>query len=522
MKRFIHLFLFAGLACLLPAADPAWQFPRSSPEAQGISSAALGEFIATLDQKVETMNSLMVVRHGHVVAEGWWTPYAAAEPHVLYSLSKSFTSTAVGLAQAEGRLSIDDPVLKFFPDEAPVNPSENLKAMRIHDLLRMSTGHHADDIDPFPFVSTEDLVKRFLSRPVTDKPGTHFFYNSAATYMLSAIVRKATGQTVLDYLGPRLFEPLGITGPTWETSAQGNSFGAFGLSLHTEDIARFGQLYLQKGEWRGHRLLPADWVAAATSRQTANGSAPDSDWDQGYGYQFWQCRHGFYRADGAFGQYCIVMPQYDTVIVITSATRDMGGVMSLIWTRFLPELRPAPLPADAGAQARLATQLAGLALREPSGTASSPLVAKFAGRRYIFAANDAGLESLSLENSGDSHVTLNLRLHGSDQQLSCGFGAWIRGSFAAGSGSAQPLAASLRYVREPVRAFAADADDAEPFAAAGAWTTDDTYTLKLCQYRSVVVQTISLKFSGDEVRVDTDQNVGFEKVKSPTLIGRAQ
>ena len=139
--------------------------------------------------------------------------------------------------------------------------------------------------------------------------------------MLSAIVQKATGKTVLDYLRPRLFEPLGIENPTWETSPQGISLGGYGLSIRTEDIARFGQLYLQKGKWQGKQLVPAAWVEAATARQTSNGSNPKSDWDQGYGYQFWRCRHGAYRGDGAFGQFCIVMPEQDAVVAITSGTR---------------------------------------------------------------------------------------------------------------------------------------------------------------------------------------------------------
>jgi len=502
MKRII---LFALAVCVgifgsAAAADPT-ALPRSAPEAQGISSAGLDAFVAALDQKADGVHSVMVVRHGQVVAEGWWTPYAAAEPHVLFSLSKSFTSTAVGLAQAEGKLSIYDPVLKFFPGDAPAQPSENLKAMRIHDLLRMSTGHHADDIDPFPFGTDENLVKHFLSKPVTDKPGTHFFYNTAATYMLSAIVQKVTGQTVLDYLRPRLFEPLGIENPTWSASAQGISFGGFGLSIRTEDIARFGQLYLQKGEWRGQRLVPAEWVEAATSRQTANGGSPDSDWDQGYGYQFWRCRHGFYRGDGAFGQYCIVMPQYDTVVAITSGTRDMGAIMNLVWDRLLPELRAAPLPADSAAQAKLADHLAKLAVPVQAGAATSPLAAKVTGRTYAFAANDAGLEACSLEVASDGRTTCHLRLHGADHEFPCGYGSWTKGSFAADPSPFGPSG---------------------PEAASGAWTADDTYTFKLCRYRTPFIVTYRLKFSGNDVTVETEQNVGFGPNQAPPLTGHAK
>lgn len=196
-------------------------------------------------------------------------------------------------------------------------------------------------------------MKRFLALPVAHKPGTFFVYNTPASYMLSAIVRKVTGQTVLDYLRPRLFDPLGIQEPAWEASKQGISMGGFGLSVRTEDIARFGQLYLQNGKWQGKPLVPAEWVADATSRHVSNGSSPTSDWEQGYGYQFWRARYGFYRGDGAHGQFCLVLPQHDTVIAITSGTRDMASVMNLVWDRLVPALQAAPLPEDAAANRQL-------------------------------------------------------------------------------------------------------------------------------------------------------------------------
>ena len=314
------------------------------------------------------MHSFMLLRHGHVVAEGWWSPYDAEAPHSLYSLSKSFTSTAVGLAIAEGKLSLDDEVLKFFPEDAPAEPSNNLKAMRVSDLLRMSTGQQTEP----PRTPDQPWTKTFLAHPVPFKPGTHFLYNTSATYMLSAIVQKATGQTVLDYLRPRLFEPLGIEHPTWETSPQGISAGGYGLSIRTEDIARFGQLYLQKGKWQGKQLVPEAWVEAATSRQTSNGSNPNSDWDQGYGYQFWRCRHGAYRGDGAFGQYCIVLPEQDAVIAITSGVKDMQA-------RPEPGLGQAAAGHEVVAAARRRRghdrssrqTLKGLSLRPPEGSGSA-------------------------------------------------------------------------------------------------------------------------------------------------------
>src|SRR5262245_27028568 len=285
------------------ASAPGAELPRSNPEAQGVSSAALLSFIEAADKSIDSLHSFMLLRHGQVIAEGWWSPYQAQSPHSMFSLSKSFTSTAVGLAIAEGKFSLDDEVLKFFPEDAPVESVANLKAMRVRDLLRMNTGNENEPPRP----RDQSWKKAFLNHPVRFKPGTHFLYNTQATYMLAAIVEKTTGMPLLDYLSPRLFEPLGIQNPTWEKSPEGITAGGFGLSIRTEDIARFGQLYLQKGKWRGKQLVPLAWVEGATSYQTSNGSNPRSDWDQGYGYQFWRCRNGAYRGDGAFGQYCIVL-----------------------------------------------------------------------------------------------------------------------------------------------------------------------------------------------------------------------
>jgi CubicO group peptidase (beta-lactamase class C family) len=259
--------------------------PRSTPEAQGISSQAVREFVEAAD-KINTLHSFMIVRHGQVIAEGWWKPEAADKPHVLASLTKSFNATAVGLAIEDGKLSLDDPVLKFFPADAPADPSDNLKAMKVRDLLTMSCGH---DSEPRS-VGGAPSVKQFLAHPVVHKPGTHFQYNSMGSYTLSAVVTKVTGKTTLEFLKPRLFEPLGIDSPQWASSPEGNSIGGSGLKLCTEDIAKFGQLYLQKGKWKGKQLIPEKWIEQATSKQVPNEQESHAkigiDWQQGYGFQF--------------------------------------------------------------------------------------------------------------------------------------------------------------------------------------------------------------------------------------------
>ena len=357
--RTFFLTLLATLAVSsvhgrLNAQDKA--LPRSSPESQGISSTGILEFVDAATSQITSLHSFMLVRHGQVVTEAWWEPESANKPHVLWSLSKSFTSTAVGLAVAEGKLSIDDPVLKFFPDQAPAEPSANLKAMRVRDLLTMSTGHQ----DEVNLRNEKDWTRAFLAQSVPHKPGTHFKYNTPATYMQSAIVQKVTGQTVLDYLKPRLFEPLGIESPKWDSSPEGISLGGYGLFLRTEDIARFGQLYLQKGQWQGKQLVPAEWIEQATSKQVSNGSDPSRDWDQGYGFQFWRCRHDAYRGDGRDGQFCIVLPKLDAVIAITANTGDMQAELNVVWDKLLPAFSDKPLAENPAGVAKLKESIAKL------------------------------------------------------------------------------------------------------------------------------------------------------------------
>ena len=255
--RFSVALLIVLLIIVTSPIMAQMDLPRSTPEQQGVSSGELLAFIEDADSSIDTMNSFMLVRHGHVVAEAWWAPYDAEMPQVLYSLSKSFTSTAVGLAINEGKLNINDEVLKFFPEDVPAEPSANLKAMRVRDLLRMTTGHQTEPPtwrdEPDSPLKGATWTKKFYSHPVNFKPGTLFVYNTPATYMQSAIVQKVSGMTVRDYLVPRRFEPLGIKTPIWFASPEGISAGGFGLNLRTEDLAKFGQLYLQKGECVTHR-----------------------------------------------------------------------------------------------------------------------------------------------------------------------------------------------------------------------------------------------------------------------------
>ncbi len=497
-------------ACLLlatvlthaPSAEAREPLARSTPEAEGVDSARLLGFVEALEKRINAVHSIMLVRHGKVVAEGWWSPYAAADPHIMYSVTKSFTSTAVGFAAEEGLLSLNDLILAHFPELLPENPAEHMKNMRIRDLLRMSTGHQND---PSPTVKGRKdgaWIKAFLESPVENKPGTHFLYNSAGSYVLGAIVQKVSGKTLEEYLRPRLFEPLGIEPPYWSKSPEGVNLGDGGIMLRTEDLAKFGLLYSQKGTWRSKRLLTEEWTEAATSLQTASGGNPDSNWDHGYGYQFWRNKVTGYRADGAFGQFSFVLPKYDVVLAITSGTSDMHGVMDTVWEHLLPALAARALPANPAAHKKLSSKLAALALPIQDGKPSSPRAAEVSGKTYRFDDNELGIRTASVDFSGERAQITFVDADGS-HPIACGLGRWVRGRtrYQKGIGN-------LPGIEE------------QGIAASCGWADDLTFTAKLCFHETPYTLTQRFKFDGNTLAIETEHNLRWGETQRPRIVGK--
>lgn len=464
------------------------RLPRATPESQGVDSAAIARWLRAADAQIRLHHSFLLLRHGQVIAEGSWQPYDPAAPHVLFSLSKSFTSSAVGMAVAEGLLSVDDPVIRFFPESLPADVSENLAAMRVHHLLSMTTGHDFDTTWEMVQAPDGDWARKFLSFPVAREPGSFFLYNTGATYMLSAIVQRLTGQKLIDYLGPRLFAPLGMEGMGWMEDPRGVNTGGWGMSARVEDIARFGQLYLQRGEWRGQQLIDAGWVEQATRKQTYSGeegNAGVSDWEQGYGYQFWRCHHNAYRGDGAFGQYCVVIPEHDVVVAITSGLGDMQEPLNLIWEHLLPAFGSAPLPENPAAQAALADLVGGLVAPLPAREISSPLEDALDGKVFTLAPHPAGVEALGFAFAPD-YCTLTVRKDGIDYPIELGRGAWRPGTTGATAAffPGTPMMNAGTFPQE---------------SAAAAWSTPDTLLLDVRHYSLPLHYTLSCQFAGDSV-----------------------
>ena len=501
----------AGFACVAMApgyyaAASNGTLLRSTPEQQGVSSSGLNSFLDEVAKSKIEFHSIMVVRHGHVIAEGWWAPYKSSLRHTLYSLSKSFTSTAVGLAVKEGLLNIEDSVISFFPSDVAQDANAKLTAMKVRHLLTMSTGHVKDTIQPMR-IGQDSWVKTFFSQPVERDPGTFFLYNTGATYILSAILQKITGQTLMQYLRPRLFDPLGIEGEDWETDPLGINTGGYGLRVRTEDIAKFGQLYLQKGQWKGTQILTPEWIQQATSSQIVSSSSnptrptEEDDWAQGYGFQFWRCRPGGFRADGAFGQFSIIMPEYDTVIAITGESFSMQKSMDLVWSYLLPAIdrTKTKLPADSKSHAGLKERLGSLQLEPSKQIPTSPLVTLISGKEFTLQPNEFQAQKIQL-NFKDGTCVFVVNNGKNNHEITCGINKWVEQRNEK-KGTPFPVAGRMDV----------------PTAIAGSvtWIDDKTLLMTLRLIESCHTNGITFIFDDNNVTVKFHSSISQGNPKFP-------
>ena len=406
----------------------------ATPESQGVPSEAILKFIDGCEKTFDAgdlgaMHGFVIVRHGKVIAEGSWKPFDTLnETHMLYSHSKSFTSSAIGLLADRGKIDLDERIVDIFSNEVPAKVSENLAQLRVRDLLTMNVGkkdHLLRD--------GGDWVKEFLSKDFFRKPGTGFKYDSDATYMLAAIVEKKSGMKMMDYLQKNMFDQIGIT-KAWTTySPQGIPCGGWGMNMTTRELARFGQLYLNRGDWDGKRVLSSDWVSLATTRQTWSGwqnvgvkaLGEGTDWEQGYGFQFWRCRHGAYRADGAGGQYTVVIPEKDMVVSAHAGLGDFPKELDLIWDNLLPVLKDAPLAENPSAQKKLADRLAKLAIKPVEFARARKWTTPF---EFSLRENSRGFKSVRFDPKDGGGCICTLVTRAGEQKFPAGTGEWQEGS----------------------------------------------------------------------------------------------
>lgn len=294
--------------------------------------------------KMQNLHVLSVVvrRDGDVIAEH---DFEEAKPTLLWSVSKTFTSMGVGIAEGEGYFRLNDKIADYFTEDI-TEVNDNLRKMTIHDLLCMGTGHAKCPVEEAMAANRplDDISKLFFEEPVVFQPGKHFVYNNAATYMLSKLISITTKKSLKEYLMPRIFEPLGIAEPRWDSDPKGITFGLSGLYITARELSKFGQLLLNKGEWNGKQLIPSDYIERATKPQIDtskfNKFFATADHKQGYGYQIWINTYpNSYRMDGLFGQYVVMLPDKNAVVTyVSDEPSNMTGVLELTWKTLVDKL----------------------------------------------------------------------------------------------------------------------------------------------------------------------------------------
>ena len=395
----LMLLIFGSVITMNLEGQITNKLPRSTPESEGVSSAGIIDFINAVDTGRQEIHSFMFIRHGKVIAEGWWNPYGPDYRHVMYSASKTFTATGIGLAVSENRLKLSDKVISFFPYSLPDSIGNYMKDLTVQNLLTMSVGQV-----PAPMGAglNDDWIRSFISQEPVHKPGTVFLYNNMATFMLSAIVQQVTGQTLFDYLKPRIFDPLAIRGIDWDMNPQGINLGMIGLRLRTEDMARFGQLLLQNGKWNGKQLIPAKWVEEATSFKISSSDPSNkmpkdkNDWAQGYCYQMWRGRNNTVRLDGMAGQFVVLIPDKDAIIVFTANAKNTQEELNLAHDYLIPAIKSEKaIAANPASYAELLKKQAGLKIKDDdSKVITSNVTGKISGKEFLLGDNDFGIQSV--------------------------------------------------------------------------------------------------------------------------------
>lgn len=471
------------------------EFPRVTPEEVGIPSAAIAGFVDALENSATQMHGLMIMRHGKICTEGWWQPYAPGKCHTCHSLTKTYMGTAIGIAVREGLLRLDDLLVDIFPE---YRDGSTLSNVTVHHLLCMGSG-----VTTMPPAS-EEWIRDFFLQPQVYAPNTAYFYNSAGSTLLGFIVQRVSGEPVYQYLKPRLFDKIGIDAQVSFPTESEPRFDMWGhrMQATTEDNLRLMKLYLDGGVVNGQRILDEEYVRLATSVQNESatesiGNPAATDNFLGYGYQMWMCKYpGAYRADGAGGQFAVVVPDLDMIISITESAAGAKGAqqtLDCIWTELLPYVTQDALPENSGQAARLQRKMRSLAIAAPRYAPYSPAAAQVSGRVYKLCRGHFDLymrECMADDLTDDSYGTLCFRF----RPMGCSL-EWKEGENRVSLDVS--LAGDWRRNTFPVPFC-----NTEECYAAGYWSTENTLAVTMNWTEAMVEKKLLFRFCENSLEIE--------------------
>lgn len=425
MKKLVIILCVIWLAMPAVMWSQTGVLPRSKACEQNVDPDAVSRWIDTLMALpgVE-MHHIMVVRNGHVIAESHPSPFKATDLHTLYSCSKTFTSLAVGIAIDENRLRLTDRVATFFPDKLPEQVSEELSNLTVEHLLTMSSGIVPDN----NITRGTDWIRDWLAKPF-DEQG-RFRYDNMCTYTLSAIVQRVTGKKLLDYLKEKVFGPLGITEVDWEESPDGTNTGAWGLRLQAESLAKIGMLIVNGGQWNGRRIVSREWIETASAKHINYkypGDTP-TDNNQGYGFQMWRCLYPTaFRADGAFGQYIVMDPTKNLVVVMNGVAKNPSPELRATWNLLMPGVNDAPVALNEKSERRLLRKCEGTALPHV-GEGKKKANKALLGDVFPIEANKFGYKTAEIVPVSKDRILVRItKENGTEESIPHGFLRWEEG-----------------------------------------------------------------------------------------------
>jgi CubicO group peptidase (beta-lactamase class C family) len=468
--------------------------PRGTPSSAGVEADAVIAFLDALEAGGLELHSFMLHRAGRVVAEAWWWPYGPERPRIMHSLAKSLTSCAIGLAIDAGAIMLRDKVVDFFPEALPQDVDGKLGAMTVEDLLTMRTGHASEVGGPLWRGIAASWIGEFFKIPVVHQPGETYVYSSAASYMLAAILHRATGRTLHEYLRPTLFEPLGIHGETWDVGPDGINPGGNGFTGKTSDILKLGALMAQGGVWEGRRLLPQAWVETAT-RPHAN--------DGRYGYHWVTYPNGAFAAIGMFVQMVMVFPDHGATLALTAAIDGSEKVVPIIFEHFPRAFRATPFRA-AGADARLKARLAAVPGQRRLPSAGVAADWGRAQGRFAVEANPLGVTEVAFEIAASACVFQLTDAEGR-HSVTCGRETWIEGRSDL---PGRDLHHGYRLAGAPV-------------VARARWLDAATLELVWIYAETAFRDTLTCRFADGRVALEREVNINSGARRHPTLVGRA-
>lgn len=468
-----------------------FEFIHAVPESCGVPSDVLTDYVEYL-KTLDAIHSFTLMRHDRIIAQTWWKPFKKEYKHELFSCSKSFVSAAFGIAQGEKLVSLNDKLVDFFPEKMSEKVSERMKKVTLRNLLTMASGHSACPLAGGVISGAQDVVKAFLETELEYEPGSKFIYNSAATYMVSAVLRKVTGMNVREYLNEKLFKYMDIIPEKWDCCPGGINIGGWGFWAKSEDLLRFGRLLLNKGNWNGRQLIPEDYLAEATSFQIDNSANDIPDWKIGYGYQFWRTSFNSFRCDGACGQYILVMPEKDLVMVITAGLPNMQQILTEFWNKVYPWLKDDALPENPEKYRELQQSL--------QSCIHMPIASELRfvpeNKKYCIAENELGLQEIAIDFDADG----------------CSL------KFIWQSGEIETLRAD--YGRHFTNKLRLQEPEERILEASAAWLNENELDIQVYAVETPYRDHYYLRFSDDGIEVERQSNFAFLHNTFPVFSGK--